>query len=61
MIVYASDKTGEREVSHWPEQETVESESGHTQPRVSLDKTSDDEYYWGLHFRSYSTHDMGHW
>jgi len=45
MIVYASDKTGEREVSHWPEQETVESESGHTQPRVSLDKTSDDEYY----------------
>jgi len=43
MIVYASDKTRERAISHWPEEETVEFESGHTHPRVSVDKTSDGE------------------
>jgi len=44
MIVYASDKTRQREVSHWPgEEEIVEAEDGHTHPRVSVDKTSDGE------------------
>jgi hypothetical protein len=44
MIVYASNKTRERAVSHKPEEEeTVEFESGHAHPRVSVDKTSDGE------------------
>jgi aspartate oxidase len=43
MIVYASDKTRQRGVSHWPEEEIVEAEGGHTHPRVSVDKTSHGE------------------
>ena len=43
MIVFALDKTRERGVCHWREDEAVDSERRHTTPRVSVDNSSDGE------------------
>ena len=44
MIVFASEKTREKGVCHWREEEAVESDCGHNHPRVNVDNSSDSEY-----------------